>query len=206
VHTSTSSLAIRIVRSVIEAGAWDGLGSSIVGGLIGAATVALGAVLAYILAERSRRSDRDVHDARKAEEVRRAAAAELMVALSNVRDDVCSHTNGLAGSASMWPLRNALFTTHVPLHIFPTYWEVKAFYDTGIRWRQWVRDTQPVMKPFELEQRYPVVNDYREALRGYGDQVISLLQDHLEDATLRFSRPELPKLPDVPAPDTSVLE
>ena len=49
---------------------------------------------------------------------------------------------------------------------------------------------------------YPVVNEYRETLRSYGDHVITVLQEHLEDENLTFSPPTLPALPELP-PETA---
>jgi hypothetical protein len=182
---------------MINAGAWDGIGSAVVGGLIGALTVALGAVLAYRLAERSRRADRREDDQRAADEERRVAAAQLMVTVSNVRDDVCSRRRGLSGSADLFPLRNALFTTHIPLHRYATFREVQVFYETVEYWRWWVRNRQPTeADPRPVDQRERVVDEYRAALWKYGDSIITLLQDHLTEDPLRYARPPLPSLPD----------
>jgi hypothetical protein len=175
---------------------WSGLGSSIVGGVVGALTVVLGASLAYWFGEKSRRAHQDHQDQRTAEAERRAAAAELMVVLSNLRDGVCARTKGLSGKANLWPMRNSLFTTHVVLRKYPSYQVVKQFYETALAWRQWVRDSQAIASsPSELQALYPVVDEYREALRRYGDQVIAVLQDHLEDSHLDFTPPLLPELP-----------
>ena len=92
-------------------------------------------------------------------------------------------------------MRNALFTTHVPLHPYPTYHEVYGFYETAVEWRDWVRKKLATLGDAALEDRYPVVNEYREVLRAYGDEVIELLQEHLEDSSLAYERPELPQLP-----------
>lgn len=183
---------------------WSGLGSSIVGGVVGALTVVLGAWLAYLYGEKSRRADRLQDDERKAAEERRAAAAQLMVELSNLRDAVCSRHSGLEGTAALHPMRNALFTTHVPLRKYPSYRAVREFYDTSMAWRRWVRHTQRLAPtPAELVALYPVVNEYREALRAYGHQVITVLQDHLEDKNLAFSPPTMPDLPELPAETTN---
>ncbi len=51
-----------------------------------------------------------------------------------------------------------------------------------------------------MRSQYPIVDDYREALRAYGDQVIKILQDHLEDESLNYTPPRLPPLPALPDP------
>lgn len=176
--------------------AWSGWASTLLGGLLGALTVLLGAGAAYRFSERARRDERRQDDLRKERDERRAAAAQLMVELSNLRDDVCSRTKGLNGKAKLWPMRNALFTTHVPLSKYPSYAAVRRYYETALAWRTWVRQTQALAgSPDELQMLYPVVDEYREALRDYGDQVIELLQDHLEDKSLPCVPPQLPALP-----------
>lgn len=179
--------------------AWSGWGSTLLGGVIGALTVVLGVVLAYSFSEKSRRDERSRNDLRRAQDERRAAAAQLMVEVSNLRDDVCSRTKGLSGTAEFWHMRNVLFTTHVPLRKYPSYAVVREFYQTAINWRQWVRGAQATARtPAEVQARYPVVEEYREALRDYGDQVIRVLQDRLEDQSLDYSPPKLPALPTLP--------
>lgn len=179
------------------AGAWDGIGSSIVGGLIGAFTVALGAWIAYRLSEKARRRQLARDDLRRARVERRTAAADLMVAVSNARDDVCSRSNGLTGRPSLYPLRNTLFTAHVPLHAYPSYWEVKAFYDVAGGYRDWIRARHPRDEgPDWTERHFPIVTAFRKDLWNYGDWIIGLLQDHLEEDPQQGTRPTLGTLPD----------
>ncbi len=106
----------------------------------------------------------------------------------------------MAGTAVLWRMRNALFTTYVPLGGYPSYRVVHDFYDTSLAWRQWVRDSQFLVTADELTSTYPVVQGYQKALAGYGDGVIEVLQDHLEDPALTFVPPALPTLPQLPRP------
>ncbi len=159
-------------------------------------TVVFGVVVAYRFSEKSRQDERQQDDLRRAKDERRTAAAQLMVELSNLRDDVCSRTKGLNGTAELWRMRNALFTIHVSLRKYPSYEVVRGFYETALSWRIWVRASQATAgTPDQLQLQYPVVDEYREALRKYGDQVIKVLQDHLEDESLDYTPPQLGTLP-----------
>lgn len=182
---------------MVQAGAWDGIGSSIVGGLIGAVTVMLGAWLAYRLSERSRRADREHEGRTRAAEDRRNAAKDLIIQISNLKDDATSHRSGLLGDYALFPLRNALFVTHVALERYPAYVEVQQFYRTVTTWREWARDHEPANPPSTRrpDDEYAQLRSFQAALQTYADDVISLLQDHREDEVLSFQRPDLPRLP-----------
>jgi hypothetical protein len=180
---------------MIEAGAWDGIGSSVVGGLIGALTVMLGAFLAYRYAEKSRLADREQAETAKAREDRLNAANGLIIEISNLRDEASSKRNGLLGDYALFPLRNALFVTHVRLEAYPSYQEVRAFYKSVRTWRDWARDHKPPNLPSTRrpDEEYARLRHYQEELRAYAEQVINLLLDHREDQPLAFERPTLPR-------------
>ncbi|MGB3764416.1 MAG: hypothetical protein WA966_14475 [Ornithinimicrobium sp.] len=180
------------------ADAWSGWASTLLGGVVGAVTVVVGVWLAYQYGERSRRDEMHDFDERQAANERAAAAAQLMVEVSNLRDQVCGRRKGLTGESELWKLRNALFTTHLPLGRYPSYHVVRNFYATSLTWRQWVRDSQSSVTADELPAQYPVVQEYQAALACYGDDVIKVLQDHLEDFALTVSMPALPRLPSLP--------
>jgi hypothetical protein len=50
-----------------------------------------------------------------------------------------------------------------------------------------------------LEERIPVVVSYRAELRAYGNHVIEILQNRLEDQTLQFQPAVLLELPGLEA-------
>lgn len=179
---------IRRVRLVIEAtGTFAAWGSSLVGGLVagtlGAIFVVFGVRYSQKLADRKALADD-----------RLRASAQLMVEVSNLRDAACSRRTGPAGDYSMYQLRNALFTTYLALHDYPSHKVVDDFYKTVERWRQWARDRQIDPQDAPLEASFPFVDRYRSELREYGDGVIKVLQDKLEDDPLDFKAPELPEL------------
>jgi hypothetical protein len=169
--------------------AWDGIGSSVVGGVIAAAFVVIGVWFAQWL-----------RDNRTAGKDRRDAAAQLMVEVSNLRDNACSaKADRVKGIYPMWMLRNALFVTHVVLQKYPSYRVVREFYRTVYHWRWWSRKQAEVQSDMSLEERLPVVVNYRAELRAYGNHVIEMLQNALEDQSLRFDQPVLPELPGLAA-------
>jgi hypothetical protein len=173
------------------AGAFDAWGSSVIGGAVaglsGAIFVLIGVRYAQLLADkRIRAADRQ------------RAAAQLMVEVSNLRDAACSRRTGPVGDYSMYMLRNALFTTYLALHEYPSHKAVDDFYKTVQRWRQWARDRarEPQIGP--IEDSFPLVHEYRVGLAQYGDGVIKVLQDKLTEDRLDFVPPLLPELTEQP--------
>lgn len=173
--------------TVEAAGAFDAWGSSLIGGLVagtlGAIFVILGVFYGQRLADKRARADD-----------RQRAAAQLMVEVSNLRDEACSRRTGVVGNYAMFPLRNCLFTTYLALHEYPSHKVVAEFYTTVEGWRQWVRSHANESAELPLASRFPNVDDYRSALRAYGDAVIRVLQDRLEEDPLHFEPPQMPPL------------
>jgi hypothetical protein len=128
-----------IVQIMTEAaGAFDAWGSALIGGLASAVAVLLAVFVTFYLTNR------------KAKETeRREAAARLMVEVSNLRDEACSHTTGPIGDYALYKLRNTLYTTYVPLHTFESFKVVDQFYVTVEAWRGWGRghDDRPSEDP-----------------------------------------------------------
>jgi hypothetical protein len=182
---------------MIEAsGTFDAWGSALVGGVASAVAVLLAVFVTFSLTSRKAKEDE-----------RRQAAARLMVEISNVRDRASSHTTGPIGAFALYPLRNTIFTTYVPLHKYDSFKVVDQFYKTVEAWREWGRTQDPSSGSHDLRtragyvaNRFPWVEEYLTKLDEYGGQVIGLLQDNLEDKGLSYSPPELPQLNDTPLP------
>ncbi len=122
---------------MIEAsGAFDAWGSSLVGGAGGALIAVVAVFVAQWLSDRRRAADE-----------RRNAANDLIIQISNLRDDACSRRKGPIGEYALHPLRNALFVTHVSLERFSSYHEVQLFYRAVRAWREWTWEHPPPKPP-----------------------------------------------------------
>ena len=178
---------------MIEApGAFNAWGSSLIGGLVAGTLGAIFVILAVFYGQR-------LTDRRARADDRQRAAAELMVEVSNLRDNACSRRTGPTGSYAMAPLRNSLFTTYLALHEYPSHKVVDEFYKAVERWRQWARDRANDSTEIAVEVILPFAEDYQDALFSYGDAVIRILQDQLEQDPLDFEPPALPALSPIPA-------
>lgn len=177
-----------MVRFMIEAaGAFDAWGSSLIGG-VGGAVIAVAAVFV----------SQWLTDRRKAADERRNAGNDLIIEISNLRDDACSRRNGLVGDYALFPLRNALFVTHIALGDYPSYHEVQLFYQAVRKWREWVRDHKPPNLPSTRrpDAEYARLRAYQDELRGWAEELINVLQDHLLDRPLKSPGRRLPELPE----------
>src|SRR5436305_1861425 len=104
-----------MVQFMIEAaGTFDAWGSSLIGGAGGAVIAVAAVFVAQWLTDR-----------RKTADERRNAANDLIIEISNLRDDACSRRKGIVGDYALFPLRNALFVTHIALEKYPSYHEVQ---------------------------------------------------------------------------------
>jgi hypothetical protein len=175
-------------------GAFEAWGSSLIGGLAGAVAVLLAVFLtAYVTNRKARETER------------RQAAAQLMVEVSNLRDAACSHRTGPIGDYALYPLRNRLYTTFVPLHIYESFHVVDQYYETVKEWRKWARDhddrgsTVPQRaRSKKIEEMFPWTTEYMTGLGEYGEDVIDVLKRKLEDKDTDFKPPALPAFIDTP--------
>ncbi len=179
---------VRMVWFMIEAaGPFDDWGSSLIGGVGGAAIAVAAVFVAQWLTDR-----------RKAADERRNAANDLIIEISNLRDDASSRRKGLIGDYALFPLRNALFVTHVALEKYPSYHEVQLYYRAVRTWREWARDHKPPNPPSTRrpDAEYEKLRAYQAELHGWAEDLINVLQDHLFDMSLNSPRRPLPGLPE----------
>lgn len=173
---------------MIEAtGTFDAWGSSLIGGAGGAVIAVAAVFVAQWLTDR-----------RKTADERRNAANDLIIEISNLRDDACSRRKGLVGDYALFPLRNALFVTHVALEKDPSYHEVQLFYQAVRTWREWARDHKPPNLPSTRrpDAEYARLRAHQDELRVWSEALINLLQDHLLDIPLESPSRPLPELPE----------
>jgi hypothetical protein len=169
-----------------SAGTFDAWGSALVGGVVSAFAVLIGVGLTQYLVSRD-----------SAKKERRTAAVQLMVEVSNLRDEACSHRAGTSGDYALYPLRNALATTYATLHGFNSYQVVEDFYRTVRDWRTWARDRKQENLTPPLEVSFIWVREYRAELRHFGNRVVKVLQDdalEVPPGALDFEEPVLPPL------------
>lgn len=169
--------------------AWTGIGSAIVRSILGAATVVLGVWLAQRLKDKRARS-----------EDRREAGDKLIIQVSNLRDAATrSLVRSLTGDYEVWPLRTELYITQTALRGLPSYQETWEFYEAARRLQAWLSQ-QPQTPDGADSRREPdqdvVVGQYITQLDAYGDRLIEMLQEKLEDKHASIEGSEsLPQLP-----------
>jgi hypothetical protein len=98
--------------------AWSGLGSTIVGGLLGALAVVVGVLLAQRFTNQSARADE-----------RTKASSKIILDVMKVRDQVARARAGATGSFDIWPLREELYLRWQVLKDEPAYKEAWEFYE-----------------------------------------------------------------------------
>ena len=134
--------------------AWDGIGSSVVGGLISGAIVLIGLAITIRHEKRNRRIDADRYLALE----RREAANRLIVAVHNARDAAVHSRGADAGEFALWPLRECLLLTQSVLGAFPSYRAANDFYIHVDGYREWARAYPP---PRDEEQQRRVSDHHR---------------------------------------------
>lgn len=159
--------------TILKIDLWAGLGSTIVGGLLAAMTVVLGVVLAQ------RNADRRAMSA-----ARRKAGDDLIVEVSNLRDMATrSQRKARSGHYDLWPLRTRLYITQTALRGLSAYEETWNFY-----WA--VRDARTIASTNDLDpddpralngEEWEAFEKYIRDLDAYGDRLIKMLQECLED-------------------------
>ena len=169
--------------------AWTGLGSAIVRSILGAATVVLGVWLAQWLKDKRARS-----------EGRRKAGDDLIIQVSNLRDAATRSPVGrLTGDYQVWPLRTELYITQTALRGLPSYQETWEFYEAARRLQVWLSQHPQSLDGADLRtpDQDAVIDQYIVQLDAYGDRLIEMLQEKLEDKQAKIQGAEsLPQLPE----------
>ncbi|WP_157571528.1 hypothetical protein [Nocardioides alkalitolerans] len=170
------------------ANGWDGLWSSLFGGLLSAVTVLIGVLLAQHLIDR--RQHRDAV---------RETADTLLLEVASVRDAaVHSRSKARSGRYELWPLRHALYLSHA-LRGSPVADAVHNYYEAVWELRNWIRHGPVAQgdRPFENLSDEQAVIDYQRAIDDWADALIEALSDlsaPLSDrATVGPARPQLPR-------------
>jgi hypothetical protein len=144
---------------VTTLGAWDELGSSIVGaviaGVLGGITVLIGVRLSSKQDEK--RYARAEADRGRVE--RRSAGDSLLLAVHTLRDAVAVIKVGESGKFNLYPLRERLMLAKPSLGEYPSYAIVQEFYDAADSYRSWRRANPPLVDDVATEQ---VVRQFRE--------------------------------------------
>jgi hypothetical protein len=182
---------------MVEAGAFDGWGSSLIGGAVGALVAVLAAWLAYLYAEKSRKDAERADAAQRRADELESARQGLMIQISNLRDMACSKREGPLGSFALFPMRNFLFVVHTVLNGLPAYADARDFYDLVWTWRSWARDHKPPSLPSTRrpDEQWREIRDFQARLYRYGDEVIDSLQTGLDASAARTTPPVAPNLP-----------
>src|ERR1700740_3473361 len=118
------------------ANGWDGLWSSVCGGLIGGVTVFCGLWLAWEHEKKNRQNE----ELQRAVDARRQAANELVVVIHNTRDAAVSSNRASTGGFSLWPLRKQLILSETTLNGLTAFNEAMVFYDNVSAYRNWARE------------------------------------------------------------------
>lgn len=167
---------------------WDGVWGSLIGGLLGAATVVIGVLLAQRLS-----------DARRQRDERRAAADALLLEVANARDAaVHSRSKARSGRYDLWPLRHRIYLSH-SLRALPIMQAIENYYDAVWQLRNWVRHgpiAQDDRAPGERQDEQAFAQ-YQRAVDVWADHLIEALRD-LEPplSGLVMNGPAPPELPD----------
>lgn len=175
------------------ANGFDGIWSSVIGGLIGAAAVLVGVLVAQRSSDRSRR-----------EVDRRQAAVAVAIEVGHLRDAVVKSRTAGRGEWPLWPLRTQLIATQQILGSDAGYAAALEFHDAADRLRDWLRHG-PVA---EGERERTVADDealarYQLALSAFADRTIQGLNKVQPLESPRSSDSNWPDLPW--GPDASFL-
>src|SRR5687768_7276792 len=111
--------------------AWDGVGSSVVGGLVGGLLSGLVVLVGIWLAQL-------LHDRSEREGERRRSAKRLIPIVGNLRDAVLHSQRGRSGEFDLYPLRNALLEAASSIADTDAYAETSALLSQCTGYRNWL--------------------------------------------------------------------
>lgn len=157
---------------------WDGLGSSLVGGLLSGLVVFVGIRWTQRLSDRSARAA-----------AQRAAADRLIIEVTNLRDLVHFGRGGKSGEFKMWPLRNELLTTAYLLKGSLAYLEASRLFAHIADYRRWVR-AEMERGGLSAEQQTQAL-EFRKVVNDHGEMVVNLLQEERLSTSPEATRPQV---------------
>jgi hypothetical protein len=115
------------------------------------------------------------------------------VEVANLRDAAARSMRGLHGDFGMYGLRNSLYVTRNELHGMPVYDVTWKFYIHVRGFRELMENTGD-----RSDEDWSAITTFRHELDTYGEQVIDLLQLHLEEKAI--TKPTPPVLPELSRP------
>jgi hypothetical protein len=136
--------------------------------------------------------------ARRAERIERGTVlGRLIIEVSNLRDASALSRSALGGDIAIWPLRNQLYVSRARLKELAAYEETWRFYKSVLNLRQWLRaNPLPERAGRWPDEQWLAIRAYRDAIDRYGDWLIALLQETIDDERVSVSgRPSVPGLP-----------
>ena len=137
-------------------------------------------------------------DRRATTDARRKAADDLIVDVSNLRDQATARKRGMRGDYELWPLRTRLYITQNAMRDLPAYSAAWEFYSSAKDAREFARNAVRRQgadaSAWNTDERGRL-RVHLANLDRYGDEVIGLLQEnpHQRKATVPI-RPTIPTL------------
>ncbi|WP_344133691.1 hypothetical protein [Pedococcus bigeumensis] len=170
---------------------WDGVGSSVLGGLIGGVLSGLVVVFGVWLAQQ-------LQDRSEDEAERRRTARGLIPIVGNLRDAVLYSQRGQRGEFDLYPLRNALLEAAASIADTDAYAEASALLSQCTGYRDWLRAGYGgVAADLQLPQDYDPsfdADEFRTAFARHAEHVLNLLAAELT-RTGSNSSAAYPRLP-----------
>jgi hypothetical protein len=172
---------------LLVANGWDGIWAALAGGVLSGLTVVIGVYLAQWLSDRRKRS-----------ESQRAAADQLLLEVTNVRDAaVHSRSKSRSGTYDLWPLRHQIYVSNA-LRGRQVLEAVQNYYDAVWDLREWIRRgpiAQGDRRPTREDDK--ALADFQRAIDDWAQRLIDALQtlaEHIDELTMHG--PQRPELPD----------
>lgn len=152
--------------------AWDGVGSSALGGLVGGVLSGLVVLVGVWLAQL-------LHDRSEDEAGCRRTARGLIPIVGNLRDAVIYSRGGRRGEFDLYPLRNALLEAAASIADTDAYAEVSVLLSQCTDYREWLRaGNGGVVADPQLPEDYdPNVDadEFRAVFARHAEHVLKLL-------------------------------
>jgi hypothetical protein len=174
---------------------WEGIGSSIVSGVIGGLVV-FGSIW---LAQR-------LHDKSETRRVRRESANQVLAQVMHLSDKVLNTSARYRGAFSLWPLREQLLLNWHALSGTAAYDATEGLLSACDTYRTWARADGGGADGSDESTRtdYDIEHDadaYLRVLRQHADAVVALLRGPLHSSSATGPAFQYPQLPWFMNPD-----
>ena len=173
---------------LLASGAFDGWGSSLIGGFVGAIAVVIGVLLTQKYFETNRHRD-----------VRRDSVSQLIRKVGNLRDAATRSKDRYTGTYALQELRQELYLAKGTMEGSPALASTNDFYEAVGHLRERVRTYH---ERYNDSSAFPSVvqrrlTGYMNAIDEWATQVIEDLTYAVEDPNRKTPpKPTLPDLPD----------